>query len=515
MNTETLDPPEEEQEVRMVWVGVTAQFMQDTTRHIDFEGAFRVGKTTAALWKVFNSCEAHPGIHWLICRYSDGDTQTKLKPPWRAICDAAGAKIKWDSEEQCDVFPNGPDPEHPYDGGSRVYIFGIKAQDQTSRYGKFRGMTLAGIFNDQSEELPHDVFLEMIGRLSQSGYPHQLLLTPNPPDENHWLAREFPEDNRFVDRKYYSAPIHANAHNLPPETIPALERAYPPSHPKHRSAVLGRRGLNVIGKPVYGGDPDRDLAPVFSRALHVRRLTYNPKLPLCMAIDFGKHHPAIVWAQFTTHGGMHLLGGLMGQDLFLEDFLPIAKQKRAEWFPDRLYDLECCDPAGSHEGAGLRDNAIKVLQDHGFGVRFQDDSNAPDVRVAMVERLAGYMRRRTPVGEAFGVEANPERWLLVSATDVRPWAFVADGLEAGVVWDELMVSVGSKRMRRVKADGWYEHGHCCLTYLEHNFGGAQPSAEQMERRAASVQAQALRRSQIDTEDRFTWKRRTFGRGGYA
>jgi hypothetical protein len=315
-------------EVRMVWRGVTAEFMQDTTRHIDFEGAFRVGKTTAALWKVFNSCLAHPGIQWLICRYSDGDTQTKLKPPWRAICRQANVRVTWDSAELCDVFPE-------VDGRqSKVYIFGIKAQDQTSRYGKFRGMTLAGIYNDQTEELPHDVFLEMMGRLSQSGFPHQLLLTPNPPDPNHWLASEFPEDNHIIGRKYYSAPIHSNAHNLPPDTIPELIRAYPPSHPKHRSAVLGKRGLNVIGQPVYGGDPEKGLQPVFVRAIHERPLKLNPHLALCEAIDFGKHCPCVVWAQFSPYGGIDILGGAMGQNIYLQDFLPIVLQTRSTWFPN-------------------------------------------------------------------------------------------------------------------------------------------------------------------------------------
>jgi hypothetical protein len=494
-----------EREVRMVWKGVTAAFMQDTTRHVDFEGAFRVGKTTAALWKVFNLCLEHPGIHCLICRYSDGDTQTKLKPPWRAICQTAGVSVHWDSTELCDVFPNG----------SKVYIFGIKAQDQTSRYGKFRGMTLAVIYNDQTEELPHDVFLEMIGRLSQSGFPHQLLLTPNPPDENHWLAREFPENNPYKDRKYYSAPIYANSHNLPPETIPALERAYPPSHPKHRSAVLGKRGLNVIGKPVYGGDPERDLAPMFNRALHVQPLTYNPKLPLLEGIDFGRHHPCIVWAQYTPYGQVHYLGGLMGQDLFLEDFLPVAKQYRAQWFPTRAYELTCCDPAGSHEGSGLRRNAIEVLKEAGFVPTFKDNSNSPDVRVAMVERIGGYMRRRTPQGEAFGLERDPDKWLLVTSTEVRPWHFLSDGFEAGYVWDENMVSVGSKKMRRPKNDGWYDHGQHCCEYMEINFGGAQPSVAATERHAERLSRQAVVRAQRDV-DAYDWRLRQkrHGRGGY-
>ena len=504
MNITPTDP-----ELRMVWRGVTADFMQDTTRHVDFEGAFRVGKTTAALWKVFNSCLEHPGIQWLICRYSDGDTQTKLKPPWRAICDKAGVAIQWDSTELCDVFP-------AVDGQqSKVYIFGIKAQDQTSRYGKFRGMTLAGIYNDQTEELPHDVFLEMMGRLSQPGFPHQLLLTPNPPDENHWLATEFPEDNHLLGRKYYSAPIHANAHNLPDETIPGLIAAYPPSHPKHRSAVLGKRGLNVIGKPVYGGDPEKGLQPMFTRALHVRALAYTPGLPLGEAIDFGKHHPCVVWAQYTPWNQLLLLGGLMGQNLYLEDFAPLIKLYRAQWFPDVPYVQTCCDPAGSHNNSqGVRNNGLQVLQDHGFAPRFIDNSNAPDVRLAMVERLAAYMRKRTPQGEAFGVAADPQRWLLISPDTVKPWPFLADGFEAGYVWDEHFVSVGSKQIRKPKKDGWYEHGQNCCEYLELNFGGAQPTAAQVERQAARAVAQQARQAQRDPGERFTWQRPSQPRGGY-
>ncbi len=510
----------------MVWKGVVAEFMQDDTRLIDFEGAFRVGKTTAALWKVFNSCYAHPGIQWLICRYSDGDTQTKLKPPWRAVCRQAGVAIEWDSTEMCDVFPCMKDgalctaPDHAKCGGkrSRVYIFGIKSQDQTSRYGKFRGMTLAGIFNDQTEELPHDVFQEMMGRLSQSGYPHQLLLTPNPPDENHWLVKEFPEANNIVGRKYYSAPIHANAHNLPAETIPGLIAAYPPSHPKHRSAVLGKRGLNVVGVPVYGGDPERGLAPMFSRAIHIRPLTYNPQLPICAAIDFGKHHPCVVFAQFTPWAQFLLLGGVMGQNLYLEDFAPLIAKTRAEWFPDALEVRYCCDPAGAHNNSqGVRDNGIRVLHAHDIYPTYKENSNAPDVRLAMVERLAAYMRKRTPQGEAYGIAADPNRWIIVSPDSVKSWQFLADGCEAGYVWDQNLISVASKQMRRPKKDGWYEHAQNCQEYLELNFGGAQPTAEQTERHAQRVHAGVLKRQQRDIDPYDVRQRQIHAqqrRGGY-
>lgn len=477
-------------ECRQVFRGVATQVLLDETRAIDLEGAFRSGKTTVALWKVLKSCLDHPGIAWLICRYSDGDTQTKLKPPWREMLRRAGIVPQWDPAALCDLLPNG----------SRVYIFGLKAQDQVSRYSKLRGITLAGIYCDQAEELPYDVYQEFAGRLSQNGMPHQLLLTPNPPSEDHWLAEVFPEDQHVAGHRYYSVPIYANAENLDPETIRELEAVYQPSHAKHRSAVLGLRGLNVIGKPVY--------ADSFRRALHVRPLTYNPDLPLCESIDFGKHHPCVVWGQFGF-GGALLLGGLLGQDLFLEDFAPLVKQYRAQWFPDRLEVQTTCDPAGSHNNSqGVRWNGITVLREHDIHAVYKDDANAPDVRAAMIERWASYMRKRRPGGqEAFGVCANDPadpRWVRVSARGLTPMAFLADAFEAGYVWDQHMVSVGSKQIRKPVKDGWYEHGMNCCEYLELAFGGAQRSVTDIAQHAARRARAEVRRAQRDDGDRYRW-----------
>ena len=169
-------------------------------------------------------------------------TQAMESSRFTFICRQAGITIDWDSTEMCDVFPE-------VDGKrSKVYIFGIKSQDQTSRYGKFRGMTLAGIYNDQTEELPEDFSLELRLRLRQPGLPHQLIFSPNPPNVTHWLAQQFPADNRLANRRHYAISIHENAHNLPPALLQAALMAYPESHAKHRSVILGLRGMNVTGE---------------------------------------------------------------------------------------------------------------------------------------------------------------------------------------------------------------------------------------------------------------------------
>ena len=500
--------PASTDELRMVWRGPVGDFLLDDTEQIDLEGAIRSGKTTVALRKVIRSCCQHAGIHWLICRYSDGDTASKLRPVFERLCVDAGIPITWNAQQKYYQLPNE----------SIVYAFGLKAQSLPERYAKFRGVTLASIYNDQTEELPFDIYQELIGRLSQRGYPQQIIMTPNPMEEDSWLAREFPETNHIGHRKYYRVSIYDNAHNLDRETVERLERVYPPGHVKHRPMLLGMRGMNVIGQPVYGAlDVHQPQTAAFQRARHERPLQMNPDLDLYEAIDFGKHHPCVVWAQYTPWSDLHVLGGVMGHNLYLEDFAPIAQQYRQRWFPNALKVLTCCDPAGSHNNSqGLQQNGVRVLEDHGFAPTWHPDSNSPSIRLAMVERLAGHMRRRTANGEAFGIDN--EHWVRISSTAVTPHRFLADGCEAGYVWDAHLISVGNKAMRRPKKDGWYEHGQNCLEYLEHNFGGVQPTIEQTVRHANQVRAsEAKKREPKDYYDELRRlnqpRRRPQGRGG--
>ncbi len=111
------------------------------------------------------------------------------------------------------------------------------------------------------------------------------------------------------------------------------------------------------------------------------------------------------------------------------------------------------------------------------------------------------------------MEANPERWIIVSPDTVKTWHFLADGLEAGYVWDDHLVSVGSKQVRKPKKDGWYEHGQNCLEYLELNFGGVRPSEQQVLRTRQRIASQQLKAAQRDT-DPFKWQRQAQSRGGY-
>ena len=158
-------------------------------------------------------------------------------------------------------------------------------------------MTLSFVYNDQTEELPHSVYQELVLRLSQDGgYPHQIILTPQTVDEDHWIAKEFPHDRALKPgRSYYALSTHDNAHNLPANYIQEMEEAHPPGTPIHTTLILGQRGARVVGDPVYGTPSDGSRPGLFIRSRHEGPCAYDPRLRLEVGLDFGKHHPCIVW----------------------------------------------------------------------------------------------------------------------------------------------------------------------------------------------------------------------------
>jgi hypothetical protein len=176
----------------------------------------------------------------------------------------------------------------------------------------------------------------------------------------------------------------------------------------------------------------------------------------------------------------------MGADMFLDDFLPVVKEYRNDWFGEVLSRETCCDPAGSHDNSqGTRYTGVSILRSEGFHPIWRENSNAPDVRYAVMETLGKHMRRRSAGGsEAFGINSDRTHWLRVGAeAGTEEDDFLADGCEAGYVWDEHEVSVGSKKFKKAKKDGWYEHAENCLEYCELNFGADKDTQEERDKRA--------------------------------
>ena len=131
----------------------------------------RAGKTTPALLKVIDSCQAHPGIQWLMARWTQDATGAQLKARFRELC-SPDILVGWNAQEQYFEIATVAGPT------SRIYARDLKASEDAARHVKFAGLTLAGVYVDQPEEIPYDFYTALKARLSQPGYPHHRVRQP-------------------------------------------------------------------------------------------------------------------------------------------------------------------------------------------------------------------------------------------------------------------------------------------------------------------------------------------------
>lgn len=473
----------------LTFSGIHQDILDDETPEIDVEGARLSAKTWTISEKLRLSAIRHPGIWWLMCRYSGTETDNQLRPQFSNVCREQGTELKWHADESAYWFPER-------DGKvSKIFSFGLKTQAKDERFAKIRGSGFGGVWNDQSEELPEDIGTEIRALLRQPGYPHQLIFSPNPPPEEHFLADAFPEDHDLPGRKLYQLSIYQNRHNLPAGTIEKLEAAYPSTHAKHRSLILGLRGPNITGVPVYEGG--------FYRDIHILPFGYDPTLPLLEAFDAGKHHPSWLTAQRSRQGGLRLLGGLLGKRLFMDEFLPLTEKYRKAWYGSPRSEV-CCDPP-PNANTNSRYTTVNILKESGLRPKSRENSSAPDVRVSMIEHIGAQMKRNAGDEIAFSVNSDPSRWLMASRNLPEPkqTKLFIDGLEGSYVWDENYVSVGNKTVRQPLFDQWLDGWQRCLENIVLNFCAGRPTEAERAARRAALRAnddpsQALReRSQMD------------------
>jgi len=422
-----------EREIRLRWNGPQARAMQSDTLYLDLEGAIRSGKTTVLVWKAVTQLANHPGMHALLCRWTGDSLDAQLKPRFWELCPPELlTSHPWNAKEEFVQFANG----------SRCYLRALKTGEDSARFAKSAGLTLAFIGVDQAEEIPKEQYEYLKGRLSQKGFPRQLMLTPNPPEHHHWLAGEFPREGLLPGLKEcLTIATLDNSTNLPEGYIDELMQAYPSGHPMRRRLLEGKRGLTMTGEAIYG--------KIFKPDIHIRPQTLDEGDILLRGWDFSHANPAIAWAKMTPGGGFRLLGEHQGQSQFLEDFIPqVLSLERQRW-ADVKEVQDCCDPTGAVPTShGTKRTAVMILHDYGIYPLLPRKGNDPQVRDYAIQTLARLMLRLLPEGPAY--QADPSCVTL------------CDGNYSGYVWKDKLVR-GSLRVP--EKDGYYDHLQNCQEYL--------------------------------------------------
>lgn len=502
--------------------------IEASERCVDAEGAIRSGKSTAAGLKAWLRCLTEPGIHGLASRWKQQDVDGQLRALWRAVGAWFPEDVHptWDAQEECYIFPDTKCTarEHRECKGthSRLYMRSLKSSEETARYSKFRGLTLAFVWLEQGEEIPQDIYTELKGRLSQPGFYKQILLTPNPVDEDHWIAEEFPTDREKPNHRYITSDVYGNRAILGDEVIAGFEEDYPDGHPKRRTLIHGLRGVNVIGKPVYDG--------YFSLS-HVRPVAFNDTYELLRGWDFGHAYPCVVFAQYVApEDRLHILGAVQGRDMFLEDFIPEVEAIQEEWFPFALTQ-DWCDPSGETGNQGIKQTALLTLRDHDIPAQPAEKANDPVVRDKAIQTISALMWRRR-------FALNPrcmELQRVNGRIERRETKLLVSAFSVGYVWDERKNLRSNPNIRSPKKGTRYDHSMNCVEYitvgaripskpragdLAKAAARAKPAIQKVHQRAVRQEQAVVRRAQrdFDPDDRRqSGGRVSFGnqrRGGY-
>ncbi len=420
----------------------------------DLEGAIGSGKTTGPAWMLVEYATLYPGIFMAIGAWTD----EMLGPPKTAFLGAArDAGFSVDAKSL--AWHGGQGEEYYEFTGykSRVYVRSLRASEDDMRYMKLAGLSLSIIWIDQPEPVPKDVYDAYIpARLRQPNYPHEVWLSPNPLDEDHWLSREFSTQDQYAkpNHHYIHVELRDNVANVGERFVLDMEEAHPPGSVNHNLQVAGHRGPSLKGVPVYQG--------YFDPELHVdHRVRLDPRYPLLEGWDFGQEKPAVSWWQYLEHiGALRLLGSVKGESLFLEDFAPKVVEVRERWFPVVPIGVRTwCDPNGATGTSGSQFTAVRILQDYSVISLYDGNANQTPVRVAAIQVIAGFMRRIARDGSpAFLMHPRCLELVKSKYGDVeeRPGKLMVSAFQVGYVWSELAASDQNPNVRKPQKGTRYD-----------------------------------------------------------
>jgi hypothetical protein len=481
--------------VELYWNPKQSEFFLSTDPFVNLEGGFRAGKSYVLCWKILVACCDYPGIICALTRWTQDGLDAQLKPEWRKACGMAGIHVTWNATEEYDELPNG----------SRVYLRALKASEDTSKFGKLAGLEFSIIGIDQAEEVPEDVYRAYVpARLSQTKaadglspvlhHVHktppakQVLITPNPPaNEDHWICKTWPTDEPL--RPGYvliRTTMYDNAGPLGSEYIATQELSYVEGSPEYRRFVLGERGITTGGDPIFGGH--------FDETVHARTVQFNPELPLYESIDYGTRRPCITWQQYWPGGILVGLGGVMGQNMLLEEFLPLVAQYRAQWFPGLKPELHqfTCDPAGATTNSHGTETGLHVLWTFDIHPTVKPEANYPPVKDAAIQKVNGYLIRRQPNGSPCFL-LDP-RFVVVSKKGPKHQQIMLEAFRSGYIYDHKRNYLGTTypHLRPAKKDGFYEHPCDTFLYGVIAFAPSDPAREAGVLRTGSAIKEATR-----------------------
>ena len=285
----------------------------------------------------------------------------------------------------------------------------------------------------EAHEISHSAYLTAKNRCMQSNMPNMLLLEGNPPNEGHWLDNltKQGKDEYDPDVETWELSIWENYKNLPEgyrNSLLSLPRSW------RLKYLEGKTGFIADGKPFYDG---------FQENLHKRALKYIKGKVIYRGIDFGFHHPGIVYCQLDANDRFMILAEILGNELTIDKFADQFIAFENTYFPGVKFETYY-DPAGEQVTDKSEKTSVEILADKKITGRCKQSTYRE--RKELVER-----KLTTLIG---GIPA-----LIVDES----CKIIIDGFLGGYHYPKAQ---GTKPVKEEpERDGYYEHLLNALEYI--------------------------------------------------
>jgi PBSX family phage terminase large subunit len=324
-------------------------------------GPYGSGKSTAAIQSIVRSACEMPNwrdsrrrSRWAIVRNTSGELQSTTLKTWLDWFGELGDITK----RQKPILTY----EHTFNDGHGVVELELLflALDRPDDVRKVKSLELTGCYINELSEVPKAVLDHMKGRVGRypsksncpTKYKSQIIADTNPPEEDHWIHRDF-EEKQIEGYQIFKQPpgliksrdgiwiTNTKAENLKhlPDRNYYERLASGQTEDFIKVYCLGQYGTVGTGKQVY---------PEFNPDLHsVQNLQVIQGEPLILGWDFGLT-PACVVMQITPRGQLLVLKEYVANGMGIRSFadsVVIPSIKR-----DFVYNkigMSFADPSGS------------------------------------------------------------------------------------------------------------------------------------------------------------------------
>jgi len=325
-------------------------------------------------------------------------------------------------------------------------------------------------------ELPQNVLSHFKGRVN-GRYPSQsfcaepywsgIIADTNPPDEDHWIYRDFEVD---ISENY-------KMFKQPPGLLIAQDGAYIPNPEcdnftnfknkdyyvklaeKQKEGFIkvfcqGEYGLVESGKRVY---------PEYNDDLHsVEHLEAIQGEPIHLGFDFGLT-PSCVVVQFTQRGQLRILKEYTVEDMGIRTFArSIVIPGLQQDFPYNKVGESEADPAGA-AGDQIMEELSCIGELNSLGIATNPSTtNDPDVRISSVRFFLNNM-----------IDGQPGLVISRSGCPV-----LRKGFMSGYHFKRMNIS-GDDRFQEKPNKNKYSHPHDALQYIALKFAASHIMTEKM------------------------------------